>query len=37
MPVKAAAALVADATGASRTAAYERALLLKRDTDEPEA
>jgi 16S rRNA (cytidine1402-2'-O)-methyltransferase len=37
MPVKAAAALVADATGASRTAAYERALLLKRDPDEPEA
>ena len=37
MPVKAAAALVAEATGVSRTAAYDRALLIKRDTDEPEA
>jgi hypothetical protein len=37
MPVKAAAALVAEATGISRTAAYDRALLLKRDTNEPEA
>jgi 16S rRNA (cytidine1402-2'-O)-methyltransferase len=40
MPVKAAAALVAEATGVSRGDAYERALLLKQRPgpgDEPEA